>query len=83
MAVPLGGLHHAVPKNLADRVKVHAQPKHERCAAVSQVVKIHMGQLMTAAERTEYQAKMRTLKTDKERDDFRLEHHNKMTLRAT
>lgn len=46
-------------------------------------VQIYGSQLMTAAERTEYQAKMRTLKTDKERDAFRLEHHNKMTLRAT
>ncbi|MEY3135452.1 MAG: hypothetical protein RJA39_1334, partial [Pseudomonadota bacterium] len=28
------------------------------------------------------QAKMRTLKTDKERDAFRLDHHTKMTARA-
>jgi hypothetical protein len=45
-------------------------------------VQIFGSQLMTAAERTEYQAKMRTLKTDKERDAFRLDHHTKMTARA-
>ena len=35
-----------------------------------------------AAERTEYQTKMRALKTDKERDAFRTDHHDKMTVRA-
>ena len=37
---------------------------------------------MTPVERTEYQSKMRTLKTDKERDAFRLDHHDKMKVRA-
>lgn len=37
---------------------------------------------MTAAERSEYQSKMRALKTDKERDAFSLNHHDKMTVRA-
>ena len=45
-------------------------------------VQIYGSQLMIAAERTEYQAKMRTLKTDKERDAFRLDHHTKMSARA-
>ena len=45
-------------------------------------VQVYGSQLMTATERTEYQAKMRTLKTDKERDAFRLDHHTKMTARA-
>ena len=45
-------------------------------------VQIYGSQLMTAAERTEYQSKMRTLKTDKERDAFRLDHHDKMKVRA-
>jgi len=45
-------------------------------------VQIYGSQLMTAAERTEYQSKMRTLKTDKERDAFRLDHHEKMKVRA-
>jgi len=45
-------------------------------------VQIYGSQLMTPAERTEYQSKMRALKTDKERDAFRLDHHDKMTVRA-
>jgi hypothetical protein len=45
-------------------------------------VPIYGSQLMTAAERTEYQTKMRALETDKERDAFRLDHHDKMTVRA-
>ena len=55
-----------------DQVQVQAQAQ----------VQIFGSQLMTAAERTEYQAKMRTLKTDKQRDAFRLDHHTKMTARA-
>ena len=45
-------------------------------------VQIFGSQLMTATERTEYQSKMRALKTDKERDAFRLDHHDKMSVRA-
>ena len=45
-------------------------------------VQIYGSQLMTVAERTEYQSKMRALKTDKERDAFRLDHHDKMKVRA-
>jgi hypothetical protein len=45
-------------------------------------VQIYGSQLMTPAERTEYQSKMRALKTDKERDAFRLDHHDKMKVRA-
>lgn len=45
-------------------------------------LQIYGSQLMTPAERTEYQTKMRALKTDKERDAFRLDHHDKMKVRA-
>jgi hypothetical protein len=45
-------------------------------------VQIYGSQLMTSAERTEYQSKMRTLKTDKERDAFRSDHHENMKVRA-
>ncbi len=45
-------------------------------------VQIYGSQLMTAVERTEYQSKMRALKTDKERDAFRLDHHDKIKVRA-
>ena len=43
---------------------------------------IYGSQLMSNAERREYQSKMRSLKTDKDRDAFRLDHHEKMKLRA-
>lgn len=43
---------------------------------------IYGSQLMTDAERSEYRSKMRTLKTDKERDSFRLDHHENMKVRA-
>ena len=45
-------------------------------------VQIYGSQLMTTAERTEYQSKIRALKTDKERDAFRLDHHETMKVRA-
>jgi hypothetical protein len=45
-------------------------------------VQIYGSQMMTAAERTEYQSKMRAFKTDKERDAFRLDHHENMKARA-
>jgi len=43
---------------------------------------IYGSQLMTDVERIEYQSKMRSLKTDKERDAFRSEHHEKMKVLA-
>jgi hypothetical protein len=57
-------------------VEVNAQDQ------VQTQVQIYGSQLMTPAERTEYQSKMRALKTDKERDAFRLDHHDKMKVRA-
>lgn len=57
-------------------VDVHAQDQ------VQTQVQIYGSQLMTPAERTEYQSKMRALKTDKERDAFRFDHHDKMKVRA-
>ena len=44
---------------------------------------IYGSQLMTDAERIKYQSKIRSLKTDKERDAFRSEHHEKMKVLAT
>lgn len=43
---------------------------------------IYGSQLMTQQERTEYQQRMRELKTQEERDQFRKEHHTKMQERA-
>ena len=38
--------------------------------------------LMTPEERTEHQNKMRSLKNEQEREQFRIEHHKKMQERA-
>jgi hypothetical protein len=49
---------------------------------VQDQTQIYGSQLMSATERTEYQLNMRSLKTDKERAAFRLDHHEKMKVRA-
>ena len=59
-----------------------AQAQDQAQAQAQAQVQIYGSQLMTTAERTEYQSKMRTLKTDKERDAFRLDHHETMKVRA-
>lgn len=43
---------------------------------------IYGSQLMTLQERNEYQTKMRNLKTEQEREAYRLEHHQRMQERA-
>ena len=43
---------------------------------------VYGSQLMTDAERTAYQTKMRALKTTAEKDAFRLDHHDQMKARA-
>ena len=43
---------------------------------------IYGSQLMTQQERAAYQARMRTLKTEREHEAYRLEHHKKMQERA-
>ena len=43
---------------------------------------IYGSQLMTPQEMAEHRAKMRSLKTNEEREAYRLEHHQKMQERA-
>jgi hypothetical protein len=43
---------------------------------------IYGSQLMTRQERMEYRNQMRSMKTQEERNAFRLEHHKKMQERA-
>jgi hypothetical protein len=57
-------------------VGVHAQDQTQT------QTQVYGHQLMTDAERTAYQTKMRTLKTTTERDAFRLDHHDQMKARA-
>lgn len=59
---------------------VQAQQKTQTKAQKPEVV--YGSQLMTAKERTEYRAKMRSLKTSEERQAFRMEHHKAMQERA-
>lgn len=44
--------------------------------------RIYGSELMTRQERAEYRNRMRTLKTQQEREAFRLEHHKQMQERA-
>ena len=46
------------------------------------VTPIYGSQLMSEPERSAYQTKMRSLKTDQAREAFRLEHHEEMKIRA-
>jgi len=43
---------------------------------------IYGSQLMTPAERDEYRARFRNLRTEEERNAFRLQHHEQMQERA-
>ena len=43
---------------------------------------IYGSQLMSSTERTDYQSKLRSFKTDVELEAFRLDHHEKMKVRA-
>ena len=49
---------------------------------VNAAEQVYGWQLMTQQERTEYRAKMRTLKTAEERERYRVEHHKMMQERA-
>jgi hypothetical protein len=44
--------------------------------------RIYGSELMTPQERAEYQNRMRELRTEQEREAFRLEHHKQMQERA-
>lgn len=50
--------------------------------AKTEAKQVYGSQLMTRQERIEYRNKMRSLKTQEERDAFRAEHHSQMQERA-
>ena len=66
----------AVAAQAADQTKATQQTQTQ------QAERIYGYALMTQQERTEYQNRMRSLKTDQEREALRLEHHKKMQERA-
>jgi hypothetical protein len=59
-----------------DRVQEKAQ------AQTKDQERIYGSQLMTEQERNEYRARMRSAKTDQEREKIRKEHHDRMVARA-
>ena len=50
--------------------------------ALAEDVPIYGSQLMTNQERIEHRNKLRAAKTDEEREQVRLQHHEQMQLRA-
>ena len=69
-------------KQKSEQVKEQgaAKPQVRQREQVQQ--QVYGSQLMTRQERLEYHKKMRGLKTDAEREQFRNEHHQKMQERA-
>jgi len=61
---------------------VAAQMQSSDKMQVQERDRIYGSELMTVQERSEYQTRMRALKTEQEREAFRLEHHKKMQERA-
>lgn len=60
-----------------------ADPARDQTQATQQDrERIYGSELMTQQERIEYQNRMRALKTEQEREAFRLEHHKLMQQRA-
>ena len=56
------------------RDKIQAQTKDQE--------RIYGSELMTEKERNEYRQRMRSAKTEQEREKIRTEHHNRMLARA-
>lgn len=74
----MGGVAPLVPS-----VSVAAEQEQSQVQAQKQKQEqIYGSQLMTRKERAEHRAKMRSLKTQEEREAYRLEHHEKMQARA-
>ena len=63
-----------------DRVQSRDQTK--ATGQVQSQERVYGSELMTMQERQEYQAKMRSTKTEQEREALRLEHHKQMQERA-
>lgn len=68
---------------LVPAFSIAAESEQEKKPAPNQVQKrVYGSQLMTAQERAEHRAKLRSLKTPEEREAYRLEHHRQMQERA-
>lgn len=58
------------------------QPPSSQQMQMQEGDRMYGSELMTPQERAEYQNRMRELRTEQEREAFRLEHHTKMQERA-
>ena len=66
----------------ADEVKTRAQDQTQDQTRTRLQDQIYGSQLMTEQERLEHRNRMRSFKTEEERNAYRLEHHNRMQERA-
>lgn len=72
----------AASAQAADPVKDQAQVRDQVKTTEQAQERVYGSDLMTQKERVEYHNRMRALKTDQEREAFRMEHHKKMQERA-
>lgn len=72
------GLAMNTPAQAADQAQTQATQQ----AQTQERDRVYGSELMTQQERTEYHNHMRALKTEQERDAYRLAHHKKMQERA-
>ncbi len=70
------------PSKAKEAPAAKTAPAATTTPAANQCGTMYGCQLMTDAERAEYRAKMRSLKTPEEREAFRQQHHKEMQARA-
>jgi opacity protein-like surface antigen len=66
----------------ADLVQDQTRTQTQATQQVQNREQVYGSELMTPQERTEYQNRMRSMKTEQEREALRLEHHKQMQARA-
>lgn len=69
-----------MPAHAADQMRDRVQTTEQ--SRMQDREQIYGSELMTSQERYEYHNRMRALKTEQERETFRLEHHTLMQERA-
>lgn len=81
-ADPFGGAQQQMNQQMNQQIHQWQREDINKATKSEPLEIIYGGQLMTAQERAEYLAKIRTLKTQAERDEFRAEHQKKIQERA-
>lgn len=72
----------ALPVTAQDQQQDRLQTQQQQQTQAQTQERVYGWQLMSNEERQAYQAKMRSLQTPEEREQFRLEHHRQMQERA-